>query len=468
MTNPWPQGRVVDKRRKSQPERLNQGAMTMKKTETKTPAANKGLTRRQFAQNTALTGAAFAAASFLGGQPPAYAQERKLHYLQWSSFIPAADEEISRQAAEFKNATGVDVTVEFINQNDMAARITAAVESGSGADVIQMNANQPHLYASGLADHGALFDELGGADFYEWARGAVEVDGVMRSVPLFNIGNANVYRKDVFEELGLSVPNTWEDYLIVGQELKNNNLPVGQTLGHTFGDAPTFAYPLMWSYGGMEVDESGKVVINSEGTHAALEFMARFWEAACDPGGLAWDDSSNNRAFLGQTIGATLNGASIYFVAKRDADQYPGFAEKLDHFSNPEGPSGRFHFVGPRSLSIMGYSAEQEAAADYIRFSAQDDNFDQFMTVNEGYVQGSLPKWENHPIWESDPVLTLYKDNPKYGRSAGYAGPWNRASGEAQEKYIIVDMFARVVQGEAPEAAAAWAQQELENVYGGA
>ncbi len=439
----------------------------MKKDGVNKPATTKGsgLSRRQFAQNTALTGAAFAAASFLGGQAPAIAQARKLHYLQWSSFIGDADPEISRQAEEFTKATGVDVTVEFINQNDMAARITAAIESGSGADVIQMNANQPHLYASGLADHSDLFGEMGGGDFYDWASGAVTVDGVPRSIPLFNIGNAVVYRKDIFEELGLSVPNTWEEYLTVGQALKNANLPVGQTLGHTFGDAPTFAYPLMWSYGGQEVDESGNVVINSPETLAALEFAARFWEAACDPGGLAWDDGSNNRAFLGQTIGATLNGASIYFVARRDEDKYPGFADNLDHFLNPEGPNGRYHFVGPRSLSIMEYSEQKEAAAELIRHFAADENFDAFMNVNKGYVQGSLPKWEGHSIWESDPALTIYKDNPKYGRTSGFAGPWNRASGEAQEKYIIVDMFARAVQGEAPEEAAAWAEQELKNVY---
>ena len=55
----------------------------------------------------------------------------------------------------------------------------------------------------------------------------------------------------------------------------------------------------------------------------------------------------------------------------------------------------------------------------------------------------------------------------KFGRSYGYAGPWNRASGEAAEKYIIVDMFARAARGEDPAEVAAWGQQELENVYGG-
>ena len=208
------------------------------------------------------------------------------------------------------------------------------------------------------------------------------------------------------------------------------------------------------------------MVINSEGTHKALAFMKEFWEAACDPGGFAWDDTSNNRAFLGQTIGATLNGASIYFIAKNTPADYPGFAEKLDHFLNPEGPAGRFHFVQPRTLSIMEYSPNKEAAAEYIRWSGQDDNLDEFITVNQGYVQGLEPKWETHPVWQSDPAIAIYATNPRYGRTAGYAGPWNRQSGEAQEKYIIVDMFARAARGEDPEAVAAWAQSELENVYG--
>ena len=333
----------------------------MKKTGAQTPvAATKGgMTRRRFVETTAVAGGALVAAPFLGGKAPAYAQARKIHYLQWSSFVPAADVEISRQAAEFTKATGTEVTVEFINQNDMAARITAAVESGSGADVIQMNANQPHLFAGGLADHDALVEELLGDQVYEWARGAATVDGVARSVPLFNVGNAIAYRTDIFEELGLTVPNTWDEYLEVGRVLKNNNMPVGQTLGHTFGDAPTFAYPLLWSFGGQEVDESGKVIINSEGTHKALAFMKEFWEAACDPGGFAWDDTSNNRAFLGQTIGATLNGASIYFVPAQRRGPVPRPGRQHQPLPQSGGPGRPVPFRRPAGAQHHGVLAEQ-------------------------------------------------------------------------------------------------------------
>ena len=85
----------------------------MKRYEVNTPErSGKGLTRRKFVETTAIAGATVAAVPFLGGQAPAYAQARKVHYLQWTSFIPEADAEIDRQAEEFTKATGIEMTVE--------------------------------------------------------------------------------------------------------------------------------------------------------------------------------------------------------------------------------------------------------------------------------------------------------------------------------------------------------------------
>ena len=94
-------------------------------------------------------------------------------------------------------------------------------------------------------------------------------------------------------------PETWDEYRDVGKKLKANGHPIGQTLGHTFGDAPGFWYPYLWSWGGKEVEADGKtVVLNSKETLELVKFAVGFWKDACDEGGLAWDDTSNNRAFL--------------------------------------------------------------------------------------------------------------------------------------------------------------------------
>ena len=113
------------------------------------------LGRRTFLR---MAGAAAAAGGVEGivsaRRAPAFAQGTKLHVVRWVDFIPEADVELKRQAPEASKALGAEVTFEFINANDLQPRITAAIQSGSGADIIQMLWNWPHLYANGLVDVG--------------------------------------------------------------------------------------------------------------------------------------------------------------------------------------------------------------------------------------------------------------------------------------------------------------------------
>ena len=205
-------------------------------------------------------------------------------------------------------------------------------------------------------------------------------------------------------------------------------------------------------------------MIDSEGTHKALAFMKEFWEAACDPGGFAWDDTSNNRAFLGQTIGATLNGASIYFVAKNTPADYPGGREARP-FPQSGGPGRPFPLRRPRTLSIMEYSPNKEAAAEYIRWSAQDDNLSEFITVNQGYVQGLEPKWE---ITRCGSPIRRSRSTPPIRATGGrrlrrpVEPAVRRSPGKVHHRRHVRPRGA----GEDPKAVAAWAQSELENVYG--
>jgi multiple sugar transport system substrate-binding protein len=424
------------------------------------------LTRRAFL-TTSMALAAAAGVEFVGGKTPAFAQTRTLHVLEWSSFVKEADVIRDQQAAEFSKQAGVKVTLEHINANDLAARATAAIEGRKGPDILQLLNNSPHLYAGGLEDHNQLIAELGGDKFYPFIMDAVKVEGVARGVPYFFGGGANTYRKDIFQKVGISqIPDTWEEHLAAGKKLKKFGMPIGQTLGHTFGDAPGFAYPLLWSFGGVEVDDKGKVAINSKETLAAAEFMKEFWVAACDEGGLAWDDTNNNRAFLAETIACTLNGASIYFVARNNPEKAaPGMADKIGHFLLPKGPAGRFHTVGTFSNCIATYSENKDVAKDYIRFCHQKEVFEKFFVTNKGYINGPLPEWQQHAMWDSDPAITIFRELPKYGRSPGYTGPYNRQAAEVWAKYVIVDLFARVVKGEPPKSAIASAEQELKNVY---
>src|SRR3989441_10779221 len=131
------------------------------------------------------------------GRAPAFAQGTKLHVVRWVDFIPEADVELKRQAPEASKALGAEVVLEFINANDLQPRITAAIQSGSGADIIQMLWNWPQLYANGLLDVSDVAEPVGKSQggFYEVFEASARVNNRWLAVPHAVIGNAVAYRR---------------------------------------------------------------------------------------------------------------------------------------------------------------------------------------------------------------------------------------------------------------------------------
>jgi multiple sugar transport system substrate-binding protein len=58
-----------------------------------------------------------------------------------------------------------------------------------------------------------------------------------------------------------------------------------------------------------------------------------------------------------------------------------------------------------------------------------------------------------------------FRDAGRSGQFPGYAGSADRKSGEVLSKYVIVDMYAKAVQGMPAEDAVKWAAGELRKIY---
>jgi ABC-type glycerol-3-phosphate transport system substrate-binding protein len=416
------------------------------------------------------------AAILASGRAPAYAQASTVHWLRWADFVPASDQLLKTKIApECEKALGIKLTLEMINANDIQARITSAIQSGAGPDIIYAVGTWPQLYAGSIVDVSDVAEGIGEAQggYYEVSRAVATVGKKWIGVP-WSAGGARIaYRKSWFQEVGYDkFPETWDTLRDAGKKLKAKGHPLGQTLGHTFGDAPGFWYPYLWSWGGKEVEADGKTVaLNSKETIESVKYAVGFWKDAFDEGGLAWDDSNNNRAFLSGSISATNNGASIYLEAKKKPESYlteKGTPMKDDilHAPLPKGPGGQFSGSGTSTNMLMGYSKNQKAAKDFLRWVSSKEIFGQWFTSQQGYTDGATLYWEEDPVWGADPVLLPFKDIPRTGRLAGYAGPPSQAAAEATTKYIIVDMYAKAVQGMAAEESVKAAHAELVKIYG--
>ncbi len=409
------------------------------------------------------------------GQAPAYAQGSTLHWLRWNDFVPASDGVLRQEIIPAcEKALGIKLNIEMINGNDIQARTTAAIQSGSGADVICGLNNWPQLYAESVTDVTDVAEAVGKAQggFYDESRMVANDGKKWIAVPWCVLGAQIAYRKSWLEEAGYSkFPETWEEYREAGKKLKAKGRPIGQTLGHTFGDAPTFAYAYLWSWGGKEVEADGKtVVLNSKAAVDSVRFMTAFWKDAHDDGGLAWDDSSNNRAFLAGTICATLNGASIYLEAKRKPDTYmtekgtPLWQDIL-HAPLPKGAAGQFGYHLPMSNMLMAYSRNQKPAKEFLRWITSKEVYQTWFDSQQGYSVGATTIWEEDPLWKKDPVMLPFRSAARAGRFPGYAGPADRKAAEVLSKYIIIDTYAKAVQGMPAEDAVKWAHEEVTKIH---
>ncbi len=437
--------------------------------------------RRRFLElsggGMAAAGSGGLAAILASGRAPAYAQGTAVHWLRWSDFVPASDQLLRQKIVpQCEKDLGIKLNYEAVNANDIQARITAAVQSGTGPDIIMVVNNWPRLYVESLADvtdvAEAIGKEQGG--YYDLAKVIDNIDGKWIGVPWAIGGGLITYRKSWFEEIGYKdgkFPGTWDEYRDAGKKMKAKGRPFGQTAGHTFGDAPGWWYPYLWSWGGKEIgDDKKTVALNSKETIESVKFAVALWKETMDEGGLAWDDSSNNRAFLSGTISATNNGASIYLEAKKKPDAYqtengkPLFQDIL-HAPIPKGAGGQFALPGPFTDMLMGYSKNQKPAKDFLKWVHSKPVFSQWFTSQQGYTDGATKDWEKDPVWDLDPILLPFRNLPNLGRTWGYAGPPGRASAEAVTKYVIVDMYAKAIQGMAAEEAVKGAHDELVKIY---
>src|SRR5438067_9974022 len=421
-----------------------------------------GVTRRRFIAGSAAVGiAATGIEGILAARrAPAFAQGTRLNILRWVDFIPACDVELKRQAVDASKALGAEVVFEFINANDLQARITAAIQSASGPDVIMMLHNWAHLYQNGLVDVTDL-GEWQGKDqggYYAQAEAAAKDGKRWLALPHGIVGLQFAYRKSWFDEVGqTSWPKTLDELRKVGMKLKKKGKPIGQTLGHTFGDAPAWSYPLLWNFGTAETDKAGKTVLDNKKTVDSVKWMTAFWKDACDEGGFAWDDTNNNRAFLSGEISATLNGASIYIAAKRWQDKIKDekgepMVRDIQHARLPAGPAGSWSYHTAFSHGVMKYGKNPKLAKDFLKWFHGSERFGRWFEVAEGFSVGATKQRERHPLWTTvDEPMRGFRTAPDNSRVIGYAGPPSAKATEVYSKYVIVDMFAKGAQGTTAE-----------------
>ncbi|HUG59224.1 MAG TPA: extracellular solute-binding protein [Candidimonas sp.] len=432
------------------------------------------LTRRDFLMSTAgiaaatsMGGKAFAASGELNYKPE---EGAKLRVLRWKRFVQGDEDLWNANTKKFTEKTGVEVRIDAEGWEDVRPKAAVAANIGSGPDIIIGWFDDPHQYPDKLMDLSELANYLdkkyGG--WYDVCKKYGMRGDKWIALPLGVVGNALCYRESQVKAAGFdSVPKDTAGFLKLCQALKAKGTPVGFALGKAVGDGNNWAHWLLWSHGGMMVDDKANVVINSPETWAALEYAQQLYKTFV-PGTLSWQDPSNNKAFLDNQISMTANGISVYYAAKNSTDpKWQAMAKDIQHAHLPIGPIGKpTELMQITQMMLFKYSKYPNAAKAYLQFMMEADQYNPWMEAAIGYVSQSLKAYEANPIWTVDPKHTVYRDAAALMLDNGHAGPLGTASAAVMADYVVLDMIAAAASGsKTPKEAAAQAAERAKRYY---
>ncbi len=433
------------------------------------------LTRRDFLVSTAgiaaasaVGGNAFAAA----GNELAYKPEdgAKLRVLRWKRFVQGDEDLWNANTKKFTEKTGVEVRVDSEGWEDVRPKAAVAANIGSGPDIVIGWFDDPHQYPDKLIDLSELANYLdkkyGG--WYDVCKKYGMRGDKWIALPLGVVGNAVIYRESQVKAAGFDgIPKDTAGFLKLCQALKAKDTPVGFALGKAVGDGNNWAHWLLWSHGGMMVDEKANVVINSPETWEALEYAKQLY-ATFVPGTLSWQDPSNNKAFLDDQVSVTANGISVYYAAKNSTDpKWQALAKDIQHAHLPIGPIGKpTELMQITQMMLFEHTKYPNAAKAYLQFMLEAEQYNPWMEAAIGYVSQPLKAYEANPIWTADPKHTVYRDAAALMLDNGHAGPLGTASAAVMADYVLLDMIANAASGaKSPKEAAEQAAERAKRYY---
>jgi multiple sugar transport system substrate-binding protein len=281
------------------------------------------------------------------------------------------------------------------------------------------------------------------------------------------------YRRSLWDAVGFpDGPRTYDDLLEGGTEIfENEGVQLGIGMSQEI-DSNMALRALMWSFGAGIQDENENVIINSDATVAAVEYMNELFNNAMTPEVFAWNAASNNQGINSGELSYILNSISAYRTAQDE-----GLEVADDIWFSPalEGPETAlvashvmYNWLIP-DFPDVNVSAAQEFLLHYTENLAPvawHSKLYDFPAFPERVPD--LDAWLDDDPFGSNPPdkLVVLKDSLDWATNVGHPGPANPAVGQIFGESIIPVMFAEAAQGtKTPAEAVADAEAQINAIF---
>jgi multiple sugar transport system substrate-binding protein len=394
------------------------------------------------------------------GSDPASAGGAEVEFWGW---VPGLEDLVAQW-----NEENPDIQVSFHRMTgDDGQKVEAAVDAGAGPDLVQLSTHSlpDYVITERVVDITEyVADDEENYTPASWA--SVSFDGRVFGVPQ-GIGPAGMmYRTDIFEQYGLEVPETWDEYLAAARALKAANpaVSIANLSPSEIGQWAQEIQQAESSWYGIEGD-AWKIGVNDEGSR----LVAERWQILLDEGLVTTEQmwTPEYWALVNNGSIATISYAAWFpsILAENAADLAGKWAVAPMPKNAGSDNSGD---SGGAAVVVLANADAPEAAAEFASWlNGSDDTQEALITVG-GLFPSTLNGLSSPALREESEFYGGQVINDVFIESAEHTpSTWVEGPNYGTIQTAILDEFAKVVAGqqtflEALDVAQAAAVADLE------
>ena len=338
----------------------------------------KKISRRKFVKNSVYTGLALGVFPGILTYPSNALAESFGANINWRQaegseitvgLIPAGYfKNLANVKSTFEDLTGVKLNIEMTPPAQI--RNKAMLDFSKKTGMWATNCTDPMFYylyeANGWVDRLDEYLENPKLTDKKWFdyediqaswRGTTSVKGVPYGIPFDGEATCQIYRKDIYDKVGIKPANTLDEYLSNAQKIHDpkNRLWAAAVRGMKGAGQNMYIYPsILAGYGGKWFNSSGKMTVNTPEAIGALDYYVKLQKSFAPSGVSNWNWPDLADAFGQGTLGSYIDANSTAAVINNaEKSKVVG---KIGYARWPKGPSGK------RVCSIWNWSFPINAA----------------------------------------------------------------------------------------------------------
>ncbi|MDT3379776.1 sugar ABC transporter substrate-binding protein [Labrys portucalensis] len=323
---------------------------------------------------------------------------------------------MQKLSSEWEKATGNKVNWVVLEENVLRQRVTTDIATKAGQfDIVTIGAYETPIWgkAGWLASLNDLGDDYDYKDVFEPLRNGLSVDGKLYALPFYAESSFTLYRKDLFEKAGLTMPEqpTWDQIAQFADKLTDKSKEqYGICLRGKpgWGENMGLITTIVNTFGGRWFDMEWKPQLTSDPWKKAIGFYVDLLKRDGPPGATSNGFNENQALFASGKcaiwVDATSAAGRLYNKATSKVGDVLAFAQPPVNVS----PKGNGWFWA-WSLAVPSSTKNLDTAKSFVKWATSKE-----------YVKrvGETAGWVAAPPGTRQSTY----DNPEYKKAAPFAG----------------------------------------------